>query len=919
MAKLCLGCMKLKENSPVCEHCGYNENVPNYSHQLPMGTVLQGRYTVGKVLGQGGFGITYIGWDNFLDVPVAIKEFYPSSFVNRDCSVTLNVTCNGEQAESLFAYNRERFLREAKILAKLQNIPGIVKVQNLFTENNTAYIVMEYVKGIDLKHYIRMQGRVLTPQETFSVLRPIMYALQKVHEADLVHRDISPDNIMILPDGSAKLLDFGAAREVEHAEVDKELPQSTEAILKHGFAPLEQYRRRGNLGPWTDVYALCATIFYCLTGRVPNSATERILEDDNVNWRQIPGLNKQQIAALEQGMALMPKQRTRSVRDLWDGLFGQSRSSFTQQAAPEPPKPDPAEEQKRQREMEEQRLRQEQERLKQEQERLKQEQLEQKRQEAERRAQEKLEKQRQEAEQREQQRLRQQQLQEEKRQQKLRQEQEKRQQQELQRQQKLEEKQRRQQNQEKKAFGKVLIPILAVICVMLTVFILSYQNDRNEKQLQEPQISPETTSSSAPTEEAPLTWMNGSMGVPETTTSPMPTEEAPVWVNNVLMADTDFNKDNQDFWNNKYTGWGYEITNYFSERPVFNSDIPRKRVTDVFFLNSLENAPEDSWDVSADQNNSVQAWVVKNLKGSYDLYIAANGGINGAEACRVLFYGYTNLTSINFNNSFFTEYAEDMYGMFGYCTKLTSLDLSSFNTSNVTNMGNMFDDCDNLVSLDLSSFDTSNVTSMSSMFSSCGKLSSLDVSHFNTSNVQDMSYMFSYLYSMPSFDISNFDTSNVQYMNGMFSGCQNEKFTSLDISNFDTSNVVSMSHMFSNCLWLKSLDLSNFDTSKVTNMSGMFNYCRRLTSLNLSSFDTSNVTDMHSMFEMCSLLPVLEISHFNTAKVTNMSRMFHSCGYLKEMDITQCDVSSVTINTDMFDGCDKLPFEHKMIGGEHVW
>jgi len=502
MAKRCLGCMKMKENSPVCEHCGYNENVPNYPHQLPIGTVLRGQYTVGKVLGQGGFGITYIGWDNFLDVPVAIKEFYPSSFVNRDCSVTLNVTCNGEQAESLFAYNRERFLREAKILAKLQNIPGIVKVQNLFTENNTAYIVMEYVKGIDLKHYIRMQGRVLTPQETFSVLRPIMYALQKVHEADLVHRDISPDNIMILPDGSAKLLDFGAAREVEHAEVDKELPQSTEAILKHGFAPLEQYRRRGNLGPWTDVYALCATIFYCLTGRVPNSATERILEDDNVNWHQIPGLNEQQIAALEQGMALMPKQRTRSVRDLWDGLFGQSRSSFTQRAAPEPPKPDPAEEQKRQREMEEQRLRQEQERLKQEQERLKQEQLEQKRLEQERRAQEKLEKQRQEAEQREQQRLRQQQLQEEKRQQKLRQEQEKRQQQELQRQQKLEEKQRRQQNQEKKAFGKVLIPILAVICVMLTVFVLKYRDSSPQPQ------SPDTTPagvSSDPVVRGPVT------------------------------------------------------------------------------------------------------------------------------------------------------------------------------------------------------------------------------------------------------------------------------------------------------------------------------------------------------------------------------------------------------------------------------
>ena len=334
MSKRCYGCMKLKENSPVCEHCGYNENVPNYSHQLPVGTILHGQYTVGKVLGQGGFGITYIGWDSQLEVPVAIKEYYPSSFVNRDCGMTLNVTCNGEGAEELYQRNRERFLKEAKILAKLQNVPGIVRVQNLFAENNTAYIVMEYVEGIDLKHYIRMQQRVLTVQETFSVLRPVMYALSKVHEAELVHRDISPDNIMILPDGTAKLLDFGAAREVENADVYAELPQSTEAILKHGFAPMEQYRRRGSLGPWTDVYALCATIYYCLTGKVPNSAPERIMGDDNVNWHQIPGLTQQQITTLEKGLALMPENRLGSMEQLYQGLFPQQKQNAQPRPAP---------------------------------------------------------------------------------------------------------------------------------------------------------------------------------------------------------------------------------------------------------------------------------------------------------------------------------------------------------------------------------------------------------------------------------------------------------------------------------------------------------------------------------------------------------------------------------------------------------
>ena len=344
--KRCYGCMKEKQQSPVCEHCGYNENVPNYSHQLPIGTVLKGQYLVGKVLGQGGFGITYMGWDMLLENPVAIKEYYPNSFVNRDCNQTLDVVCAGDGAKELFAHNRDRFLREAKILAKLQNVPGIVRVQNLCEENNTAYIIMEYVEGIDLKHYIRLHNRVLTSEETLAVMRPILYALHKVHEAELVHRDISPDNIMILPDGTAKLLDFGAAREVTDAEVDKELPQSTEAILKHGFAPMEQYRRRGTLGPWTDVYALCATMYYCMTGKVANSAPERMLGDDNINWKQIPGLRPQQIEVLEKGMALVPENRIRTIRELHNGLFGQNATGFTQ-VKKEEPKPEPVKKQEK--------------------------------------------------------------------------------------------------------------------------------------------------------------------------------------------------------------------------------------------------------------------------------------------------------------------------------------------------------------------------------------------------------------------------------------------------------------------------------------------------------------------------------------------------------------------------------------------
>ena len=329
MAKRCLGCMKLKENSPICEHCGYNENVPNYPNQLPVGTILRGSYTVGKVLGQGGFGITYIGWDHSLESVVAIKEFYPSGVVNRDGQT---VSCNGKEAEMPFSRNRERFLKEAKILAKLQNVPGVVRVQNLFSENNTVYIVMEYVKGIDLRQYIRMQNRALTEKEILPLLRPVLYALHKVHGAGLIHRDIAPDNIMILPDGTAKLLDFGAAREVEPGQAAME---STEAILKHGFAPIEQYSRRGNLGPWTDVYALCATIYYCLTGKLPDSAAERVMGEDSVDWKTVPGLTEQQIATLEKGMELLPEGRLQSMEELFQGLYSQPSGTSAQAKTPE--------------------------------------------------------------------------------------------------------------------------------------------------------------------------------------------------------------------------------------------------------------------------------------------------------------------------------------------------------------------------------------------------------------------------------------------------------------------------------------------------------------------------------------------------------------------------------------------------------
>lgn len=341
--KRCYGCMKLKASSPVCEHCGYDENTRNAPHQLPAGTVLKEQYLVGRVLGQGGFGITYLGWDLYLDIPVAVKEYYPNGAVMRETSVTMDVvSCDGETG-SRFRNNKERFLREAKMLARFSQVPQIVQVKNFFLANNTAYIVMEYVEGITLKQYVKEHGGKLSVEETFTILGPVVEALCKVHKAGLVHRDISPDNIMMLPQGGAKLLDFGAVRDVGAASVDKGLTKSTEAILKQGYAPIEQYQKRGSLGPWTDVYALCATMYYCMTGQVPPDAPERLLGDEDLNWRGlIPELTPVQKAALEHGMELRAEKRTSSMEVLHEELFRKEDAPpITEHMEVEPPLHEP--------------------------------------------------------------------------------------------------------------------------------------------------------------------------------------------------------------------------------------------------------------------------------------------------------------------------------------------------------------------------------------------------------------------------------------------------------------------------------------------------------------------------------------------------------------------------------------------------
>ena len=270
--RLCFGCFQEK-STPVCPFCGFDSGLPDQSPMaLPPGSILNGKYLVGKVLGQGGFGITYLGYDLVLQIKTAIKEYLPTGTVSRDTDHA-TLTLLSRRDEEQYVTGKEKFLEEARILARLQNVPHIVKVQDYFLENNTAYFVMEYIEGMSLKAMLKQQGGHLSYEQSKSLLFPIAEALSQVHANNLLHRDISPDNIYITLTGQSKLLDFGAAR---YSLGDQ---KSMSVILKHGFAPEEQYRTRGNQGPWTDIYALAATFYNCMTGALPPDAIERLHQD----------------------------------------------------------------------------------------------------------------------------------------------------------------------------------------------------------------------------------------------------------------------------------------------------------------------------------------------------------------------------------------------------------------------------------------------------------------------------------------------------------------------------------------------------------------------------------------------------------------------------------------------------------------
>lgn len=268
--KICNNCFRQIKTEP-CKYCGYKKSA--YRPEagiLPVGTVLKKRYCIGEVLGKGGFGVTYKAFDTVDSKIVAVKEYYPSGLVHRDTGTT-QISVSSKQYEDNFKVGADKFFEEAKMVSRFNGNPNIVNVYEFFYENGTVYFAMEYLDGVDLKHFVKERGGKLPQENVLYIADIITDALLIAHSMNVLHRDISPDNIFILNNGEVKLIDFGAARQVL-AEQSK----SISVILKQGFAPLEQYQRRGKQGPWTDIYALGATLYYVITGKMPDEVTERL-------------------------------------------------------------------------------------------------------------------------------------------------------------------------------------------------------------------------------------------------------------------------------------------------------------------------------------------------------------------------------------------------------------------------------------------------------------------------------------------------------------------------------------------------------------------------------------------------------------------------------------------------------------------
>ena len=314
---LCTNCLTGTVRNGTCTYChkSVNEASKQPANALPVRYMLGSQYYLGKVIGNGGFGITYLAWDCIEQRRVIVKELYPRQDVQRDPASKMVVPLKGQ--EDYFRKLKHRFKEEAQILYSFRHEPSVMNVYRLMEDNNTVYYSMEYLSGFDLKTYMEQQGKLGWPQLS-GYIRKILYTLHILHGQNLIHRDISPDNVMVQTTDAqmkAKLLDFGAARDIGRRRSGK-----SESIVKDGYSAPEQYMEDGEIGTWTDVYAMAAVIYSCLTGKRIPAAPERMMKPAPLDMEGIR--NKKVRGILEQALCIRAEERIRTMKQFRAALAG---------------------------------------------------------------------------------------------------------------------------------------------------------------------------------------------------------------------------------------------------------------------------------------------------------------------------------------------------------------------------------------------------------------------------------------------------------------------------------------------------------------------------------------------------------------------------------------------------------------------
>lgn len=314
----CPNCFSPLNGNASCARCGYNYN--NDKRQ-PKGvlepfTILNGRYIVGKVLGKGGFGVTYVALDMIKNKLIAIKEYMPSEYSMRDSGAKNVYPINDKKSKDVFNHGREKFVEEARTLYKLKDNPIVVDIIDYFNENNTAYLVMEYLDGTDLRKMAKMNGGKIDVEFAKIVFVTVASALTDIHKRNILHRDLSPENIFVTKDKAIKLIDFGAARNYVSTQ-----NKGMSILLKPGFAPPEQYNMDGMQGPWTDVYGLCATFYNVVSGKSLIDAIFRGRGQHQPSLKELGCLvTKQTSDVIDKGMALNYKDRYQDFSSLLNDI-----------------------------------------------------------------------------------------------------------------------------------------------------------------------------------------------------------------------------------------------------------------------------------------------------------------------------------------------------------------------------------------------------------------------------------------------------------------------------------------------------------------------------------------------------------------------------------------------------------------------